>query len=510
MRSHEPEVEYIFKHALTQEVVYSGLLKKERKRIHERIGHVMEQLFHDRLHEFYETLAFHYRQGESVKKAFDYLIKSGLKSLNRFSLEEAHQYYQEAYDLISSRSNKGEEDNNILFDLLEKWALVFYYYGRFRDLILVFSEHLKVAELLEDKRRAGIFFAWFGMALWAAGKMKDSYHYLRKALKLGEDSGDPKVIGYACAWLPLPCIEIGLMDEGVEYGERAKKIAEELPSDQYLYFKSRGDLGCLYYFRGDSVKALEAGREMVEYGEKNANIRSQAMGHAVMGWGHMASGDFESAVNSLYLVEQVAVDPFYANIWSCFRALAHFLAGQFQEVEAAINRAENCRKNGVDYVEVFVQAVWGLLWIARGKIKKGINLLYEVRQKALENDYKCSHAIAEYTLGKVYLGMVLGEEKVPLSTIFKNLFFLTKTIPFSARKAETHLNKAIMVYREIGAKGSLASALLDLGNLHKAKGRIEQAREQIFAAIQLFEECGAGIYLKQAKAALESTHDQGI
>jgi len=53
----QPELEYIFKHALTQEVVYNGLLLKERRLIHEKIGLVMEELLHDHLPEFYETLA---------------------------------------------------------------------------------------------------------------------------------------------------------------------------------------------------------------------------------------------------------------------------------------------------------------------------------------------------------------------------------------------------------------------------------------------------------------------
>ncbi|MDH3797818.1 MAG: AAA family ATPase, partial [Desulfobacterales bacterium] len=73
-RALQPDLEYIFKHALTQEVVYNGLLKKERRAIHERIGIVMEQLFQDRLPEFYETLAYHFQQGQSVIKAATYLM----------------------------------------------------------------------------------------------------------------------------------------------------------------------------------------------------------------------------------------------------------------------------------------------------------------------------------------------------------------------------------------------------------------------------------------------------
>jgi len=48
-KSLQPDLEYVFKSALTQEVVYNGLLKKERQATHERISLVMEQLFRDRI-----------------------------------------------------------------------------------------------------------------------------------------------------------------------------------------------------------------------------------------------------------------------------------------------------------------------------------------------------------------------------------------------------------------------------------------------------------------------------
>lgn len=57
-RSYRPAVEYIFKHALTQEVVYGGLVKGKRREIHEWVGCVIERLYEDRLSEYYEALAF--------------------------------------------------------------------------------------------------------------------------------------------------------------------------------------------------------------------------------------------------------------------------------------------------------------------------------------------------------------------------------------------------------------------------------------------------------------------
>ena len=62
-------------------MVYNGVLKKEREAVHRQIAGVIEQLFGERLPEFYETLAYHYTQGRSVDKAVEYLMKSGEKSL---------------------------------------------------------------------------------------------------------------------------------------------------------------------------------------------------------------------------------------------------------------------------------------------------------------------------------------------------------------------------------------------------------------------------------------------
>jgi predicted ATPase len=44
-----PELEYIFKHALIQEVAYNSLLQKRRREIHEQIGKAIEQIYMNRL-----------------------------------------------------------------------------------------------------------------------------------------------------------------------------------------------------------------------------------------------------------------------------------------------------------------------------------------------------------------------------------------------------------------------------------------------------------------------------
>ena len=87
-----PELEYIFKHALIQEVAYESLLVKKRKEIHERIGHAIEEIYPERLEEFYEVLAHHYSESENKEKAVKYLKLAADKALRSHSLWEAFKF----------------------------------------------------------------------------------------------------------------------------------------------------------------------------------------------------------------------------------------------------------------------------------------------------------------------------------------------------------------------------------------------------------------------------------
>ena len=84
-----PQSAYIFKHALTQEVVYSSLLLKRRKYIHEKIGRAIETLYPERLEEFYEMLAYHYTEAGCHEQAVAYWQQAGQRALQRSANMEA-------------------------------------------------------------------------------------------------------------------------------------------------------------------------------------------------------------------------------------------------------------------------------------------------------------------------------------------------------------------------------------------------------------------------------------
>jgi hypothetical protein len=151
------------------------------------------------------------------------------------------------------------------------------------------------------------------------------------------------------------------------------------------------------------------------------------------------------------------------------------------------------------------QALMGIVMITKGDVARGINIVESIIQQLLENGSKWRYALINHMLGRVYSQIAQGGggEK-SFSFLLKNIGFLIKTVPFAARKAEGYFHTTIETAKEIGAKSVLGQAYLDLGRLHKAKGRLADARTCISQAVQSFEECEADVYLKQAREALAS------
>jgi class 3 adenylate cyclase len=89
-----PELEYIFKHALVQEATYESILLQRRRELHGRVAHALEELFADRLEEFYTLLAYHYTKAEVWEKAQEYLFKAGDQAGSIAADAEALAHYE--------------------------------------------------------------------------------------------------------------------------------------------------------------------------------------------------------------------------------------------------------------------------------------------------------------------------------------------------------------------------------------------------------------------------------
>jgi predicted ATPase/class 3 adenylate cyclase len=97
-----PEVEYSFKHALTQEVAYGTVLQERRKALHERTAQAIETLYSANLDEHYSELAHHYTRSGNTKKAVEYLHLTGQQAVQRSANVEAITHLTTALELLAT------------------------------------------------------------------------------------------------------------------------------------------------------------------------------------------------------------------------------------------------------------------------------------------------------------------------------------------------------------------------------------------------------------------------
>ena len=504
-RTLQPDLEYVFKSALTQEVVYSGLLKKERLKIHERIGRVIEQLFADRLPEFYETLAFHYKQSNSVIKAVDYLMKAAEKSLKRYSVQESHAYYKDAYQLMMDNPTHRKDNQDLFYDLLNKWSLVYYYRGEFKEQTDLLKSHESEADLIQSVEIRGMFYGWLGFNLSFRKETEDSYRYLQKALKIGKETKNQRVIGYAYTWLTWLCAVMDRYDEAYSYWENAVEIAKSIGSDQYLYFKAMGSIGQIAIFCGGNAHSYDAGKEIVDYGKKHSNIRSQVVGHVCIGHSHYSDGNYKEALISYSKALEVAVDPFYTEWARLYVGIVSFIIGELERAEEALTDVAFYIENfGCEIMSSATFPMLGAILISKGEMSKGLELIKKTYRSDQEKKWGYGIGMAEYTLAKIYAQLSQVEEKPTFSFLAKNFKFIVQNIPFAFKKSEKYFTKAIETAKTYKAQGILGLAYYNLGDLYLTKKKQSQAKECFLLAVDVFKQLGSKIHLKNAQEALKS------
>ncbi|MBV8053726.1 MAG: hypothetical protein JO071_00625, partial [Deltaproteobacteria bacterium] len=187
--------EYVFKHALSQEVAYNSLLIEQRRILHGKAGEALEDMAASQLDDRLDELAFHYRNSDNVGKAIDFLQRAGQRALQRSAASDALNNLNTALDLSRKLSDPSERlirELALQFDIasaltpLKGWAAdeVESSYNRARD----------ICEQLG--RPPQLFFVWGG--LWATyfirGEFRTAEDIAQQLLREAESLSEPTLL----------------------------------------------------------------------------------------------------------------------------------------------------------------------------------------------------------------------------------------------------------------------------------------------------------------------------
>ncbi|RDK10352.1 adenylate/guanylate cyclase domain-containing protein [Cupriavidus lacunae] len=265
-----PEVEYAFKHGLTQEVAGSSMLTERRSALHESSAQAIEALFHGRLKDYCSELAHHYSLSGNIEKAIEYLHCAGQQALQRSAQEEAIRHLSAAIELLKRQPDSTERARLELTLLLTLGPALFAARGQASP--EVEANYRRAMALCEQGRQTPYVFS-AQLGLWAFYQLRAQYQVslplAKRLLALAMESQKPKQLAEGHRAVGATLFRLGELDAAREHMEAVLAMPHPEPSAyDFLTGYGRdpavhatGTLGWIMWYLGFSDQALARSQE---------------------------------------------------------------------------------------------------------------------------------------------------------------------------------------------------------------------------------------------------------
>lgn len=423
----DPDLEYLFKHALTQEVSYQGLLRSKRQELHGRVGQAMEKLLGDRTREYAESIAYHYQHSDVPECAVPYLVIAGKKAIERYALAEAAAYYQAGYDVLLALPESSERDRDLL-ELIVEWSLLHYYNGGMNASDRLMQEHAGLLDTVADPELRGMWLMWHCLVSYSKNKLGPALEYADRAIAIGEEVGSAKVVAYANAQKAYTLLLIGRCGDGAAAADRALGLVGQLTDERdvtYVNFKAGGAAAMDYLLAGDLIKARARARDLMDFAQASESRRALGFAHFALGVIGIASGDEDRIINEYKKAYEVIPDTQNRILIGTNLAFAFSVAGRLEEARAIIGPdMKLAAELGMDLGVLWHRRNIAIVDIAEGALAKGFDELQAVERDGRELGSQYSEIYARLSTAMIYAQIATGEAKGSLKVALRNPGFV--------------------------------------------------------------------------------------
>jgi tetratricopeptide (TPR) repeat protein len=459
-----PKSTYVFKHALTQEVAYNGLLSKRRMEIHQKIAETIGQFYSERLEEYYELLAYHYTRSENKEKGVEYLVLANQKATRTSSVEEAKAYFDECMNLLDTMPDT-EKNLEHRVSLLGPSYILFQLLLQTSEYHELLTRYEPLVAAIDSPHLAGSFYAGLAWCEVILGLCDAAIEHSQRGAELCERAKDAEGAARALSALQVTHILKGDLERAVSLKEEVlPKLDERVTPRRAHALMVMASLAFAFLGRWD--EAVKEGRKALRHAEEYSDDSLLSLAACYICNAYTFMGDLDRAIEYGELAVREAPTP------SDKATSEGALAG-------AICRAGEWEK-GVQRLAQLVQAfrdsrfvTYAILFMPR--LAEGYFLAGEydrARQTAIE-----TLELAKRCGAKLFLGCghrLLGEIDIETNT----------------DEAAPHFEKAISIFQDIKAENELALAYSGMGRFHKVQGNTEEAREYLSNALKIFERLG--------------------
>jgi class 3 adenylate cyclase/tetratricopeptide (TPR) repeat protein/ribosomal protein L40E len=474
-----PQSTYIFKHALTREVVYDSILTKRKKKLHKEIGNAIEQLYRENIEEHFGVLIEHYIMSENYKKAAEYSRIARKKSVITGSVNDAIPHAKNAVECLEKLPRSDE----VLKEIIDARTVLAFHYTQM-------NYHVEAKETLDPitdlaleadcrKRLPQILYMIGNYYCVVEEDFAEGHKHLKQAMEIAEEQNDVVSLTQAMFWLGVSLSLICEFGKGLRYLEKALSISTAANSLWGISVTKSNMAFFIYYFQGRVDSAFETSYEAMRIAEESDDIYSKTMVYTSHGTSCYGRGLLEEAkeillkgihfsekINYLYLnaTNNYFLGEIYSEIGDYQIAKSHY--------EKAVSVMEHAR---------LLPSWVNLCKMALGTAKvmnreKDIHLESMYVYIAENKENMCEGCMRRY-MGQILLN--INDQRIP--------------------EAEDWIRQAIEADKRNGMMFHLGKDYALYSELFKRKGDQAKAEENLVKAIEIYRECGADGWATKAE-----------
>jgi tetratricopeptide (TPR) repeat protein len=287
----QPDLEYLFKHALVQDAAYSSLLKQDRRTLHQLAAETLLAVYPERRGELAAVIALHFEQAGDNARAAEEFVNAGEHAIERFATREAVSSFTRALELLPADDARVDLRMRAAIGIAKSgWS-----FTGLGDAISQLEAALKAGEGRAGRKLVGDAYFWVAFLRRMRGETIESSPEMRYALEqteaIGAELGDP-----AAHAIPKAFIGAGAMFGG-ELRKGAQLLGEALDamlgkSDPLSTAILSGFLAITYARLGEFAEAeetLKRSGAMADDGDEIARLDQMIAWSALM----LERGDIE-------------------------------------------------------------------------------------------------------------------------------------------------------------------------------------------------------------------------
>ncbi len=489
------DTEYIFKHALTQEVSYNSVLIERRKQLHERVGAALEQLYANSIDDHLDELAHHYSRSGNASKALEYHERAGLQAAQRSAHTEAIHGLTAALELLKRLPESSERDQRELElqTTLGQVLMVTQGWAAPETERVYFRAHELSQRSGNASQRFSSLTGLFGIA-FVGGRLRAAREWEAQITNFAHQHREPEFLLDACHHCWSTALGLGELEAAQGHIEHGLAVyhAEPQRAAAHLYAAHHPavcgyDWGaCIWWLRGHQDEARRAASQGLALARELGHpptlafaLAHKAILHQFLRETHAAQDQAQAAIT----IATVGGFPHYRSMGLILRgwALAEQRLGAGEGVGQIREGLASLLDSG--------SAMWCTYYLAllaeacgrAGRIEEGLRAVDE----ALATVQKNGECWWEAEIVRLRGELLLRESSS------------------NAAEAQSRFELAIEIARKQGAKSLELRATMSLARLLREGGCCHQARALLAEIYNWFTEGFDTADLKDAKALLE-------